>query len=173
MDEIDPNQLSLRIYPDPILKEVCTPFKTPLPDNIAEIAERMLDIMYDHEGIGLAAPQAGLNKRIIVYDLSGDGAEPNALVNPEIIEFDKSSEEGEEGCLSFPDIRAPVDRPKKIKLKALELNGDEIEFECSELAAIMFQHEIDHLNGISFVERLNDHEKENVSSQLTQLEKSS
>lgn len=171
MDEIDPNQLELRVYPDPILKEVCTPFQTPLPDNIAEIAEVMLDIMYDYDGIGLAAPQAGLNKRIIVYDLSGDGDKPNALVNPEIIEFDKDIKDGEEGCLSFPEIRAPVSRSQTIKIKALELNGDEIEFECGELAAIMFQHEIDHLNGISFVDRVEDKEKENISSQLFELEK--
>jgi peptide deformylase len=173
MDEIDPNSLSLRVYPDPILKEVCTPFSTPLPDNIAQIAEHMLDIMYDYEGIGLAAPQAGLNKRIIVYDLSEKGDDPHALINPEIVDFDKNEEEGEEGCLSFPEIRAPVKRWPQIKIKALELNGDEIEFECDELMAIMFQHEIDHLNGISFVERLVDEEKENVSDQLTRLERMS
>jgi peptide deformylase len=171
MEQIDANQLSLRTYPDPILKEVCTPFSLPLPENIAEVAERMLDIMYDYDGIGLAAPQAGLNKRIIVFDLSGNGDDPNALINPEIIEFDKELKDGEEGCLSFPEIRASVARSSKIKLKALELNGDEIEFECTELEAIMFQHEIDHLNGITFVERVEEEDKSNVAKELERLAK--
>jgi peptide deformylase len=171
MENLDPEQLRLRVYPDPILKEVCTPFSLPLPENIAEIAERMLDIMYDYEGIGLAASQAGLNKRMIVYDLSENGDDPNALINPEIVEFDEEACENEEGCLSFPQLRAKVERSPRIKLKALELNGDEVEIECSELEAIMFQHEIDHLNGITFVERVGEEDKAEVASQLEDLKR--
>lgn len=167
---IDPKDLSLRIYPDPILKTESTPFELPLPDNIEDIAERMLEIMYDHDGIGLAANQAGFTKRMIVYDLGGEEEDPHALINPVIIKEDKKKVCGEEGCLSFPEIRAEVMRADSITIEGYDIRGEKVSFECNELLAVMFQHEIDHLNGINFVDRLQPTELMQVKHMLKELE---
>ena len=151
---IDPSDLELHTYPAEILKQKATPFELPLPENIQEVGEKMLEIMYDFNGIGLAGPQAGLGKRIIVFDLSEAGDQPHILINPEIDTASKDKVNGEEGCLSFPEIHGNVMRHSTVVVKGLNEKGEEVSFEASELMSAMFQHEIDHLDGITFVDRL-------------------
>lgn len=162
--------LYLRIYPDPILKKKALPFQQPLPENIQTIGERMLEIMYESNGIGLAGPQAGISKRIIVYDLSENRDEPHILINPEIVSTEGGKVDSEEGCLSFPDINGFVKRDPSISVKGLLPDGSETNIQASELMAAMFQHEIDHLDGITFVDRLSPTGKIKVKKQLKSLE---
>ena len=166
---IDLSSVSLRIYPDPILKLKAEALSLPLPENVQELGKKMLDIMYENKGIGLAAPQAGLSVRIIVFDLSEERNEPHILINPEIIYASKEKVKEEEGCLSFPEINGYVIRHEKVKVKGLTAQGDEIEMEGEELMAAMFQHEIDHLDGIAFVDRLGATGKMKVRHQLEDL----
>jgi peptide deformylase len=158
--KIDLNELTLRYYPDPVLKQVCEPFELPLPENMTELVEKIASIMYDIEGaVGLAAPQVGLSKRLIVYDLRITGNNNYGyLINPQIIKT-KGTMISEEGCLSFPGILATVNRPKQITVKAItDLNGTEeilrIKEEEDGFMLNMLCHEIDHLDGITFETRM-------------------
>ena len=126
--------------------------------------------MYDFNGIGLAGPQAGLSKRIIVFDLSEAGDDPHILINPEIVDSSKEKASKEEGCLSFPEIQGIVTRSCEVTVKGYSPKGEEISFEASELMAAMFQHEIDHLDGITFVDRLGATSKMRLRKQLVNLE---
>jgi peptide deformylase len=167
---INVSDMGLRVYPDPILKTKAEPFALPLPENIEQIGEKMSEIMYDYQGIGLAGPQAGLSWRVIVFDLSEERNEPTVLINPEIIETSKDKVKEEEGCLSFPEIHGYVIRHESVKVKGLNTKGEEVELEGSGLMAAMFQHEIDHLNGVTFVDRLGATGKMKVRKMLQALE---
>lgn len=168
-EALRPESLSLRIYPDPILTKKARPFETPLPGNMADIAARMLDIMYEKEGVGLAGPQAGLLYRIIVYDLGHEKREPGVLINPEIVGTSGKVEQ-EEGCLSFPGVRANVLRSERLELRGLDCSGAKLAIKAEGLLSIMFQHEIDHLEGITFVQRLSPTERMAVKDALKELE---
>ncbi len=143
-------------FPDKRLQEISTPIEK-ITDEIRELASDMLEVMYDEPGIGLAAPQVAETIRLIVVDTewTADGAEqrPLVLVNPEIVE---SSGEivWTEGCLSVPDFEADVERASHVKLRASNLEGEDLEIAASELQAVCFQHEIDHLDGILFIDRI-------------------
>jgi len=141
-------------YPDPELKKVSNPV-TVITDKTRELVRDMADTMYDAPGIGLAAPQIGVHQRIIVIDISAKDEKPELIVaiNPEIIHAEGEEYE-EEGCLSVPKYAANVRRHARIVVKALNLDGEEITFRADELLAIAFQHEIDHLNGILFIDHL-------------------
>lgn len=170
--KIDTSAMGLHVYPAPILKKRAEAIALPLPENIEAVAERMFDIMDDYHGIGLAGPQAGLSLRIIVYDLSEDGSGAQVLINPEIVDCDKAKVKSEEGCLSFPEINGTVDRNKSVTVRGLRLDGEEVELQAEGLEGYMFQHEIDHLNGVTFVDRLGPTGKMRVKRQLEELEHS-
>ena len=147
--------LEILTYPDPKLKEKSQPVEK-VDDEIRTLADDMLETMYAAPGIGLAAPQVGVLKRVIVLDVEyrkeGEG-NPLVFINPEIV--DSSGETVfEEGCLSVPEFNAEVKRFSNITMKALNLDGEEITVEADGLLAIALQHEIDHLDGILFVDRL-------------------
>lgn len=170
MKDIAPDNLTLQIYPAPVLSRRADEVVFPLPDNFPAIFERMAEIMYDHNGVGLAGPQADLPFRVLVYDLSEERDQPLVLINPEILESDGNMD-FEEGCLSFPDIRATVKRAAKIKVSARDENNREVIIESDdELTCAMLQHEIDHLNGITFIERLRPMEKMRIRADLKELE---
>ncbi|ABB15321.1 MULTISPECIES: peptide deformylase [Carboxydothermus] len=133
---------------DPILKEIAKPIKEITP-NIIKLLENMADTMYAYNGVGLAAPQIGVSKRAIVVDV-GEGL--IELINPEIIEV-SGEEKDIEGCLSVPGVQGEVVRAKKVTVKGLNRYGEEIVIPAEGLLARAFQHEIDHLNGILFVEK--------------------
>lgn len=160
------------IYPDPILQRP-TEKVTEFDEELRTLAADMFESMYKAIGIGLAAPQIGVSKRITVIDLSNqkNPEEKIVLVNPEIIHKEGKQVE-EEGCLSLPDIRDKVTRAAKVKVKAQDLDGKPIEFEGSELLARAFQHEIDHLDGILFPWRVSALKRDLILRRIRKLQKS-
>ena len=138
---------TIRVQGDPVLEKICKPVKELTP-RTKELIEDMLDTMYEAMGVGLAAPQVGILKRIVVIDV-GDG--PIVLINPEILETE-GSQTGDEGCLSLPGKAGVVTRPNYVKVRALDENMVERELEGTELLARAFCHEIDHLDGHLYTE---------------------
>ncbi|MBO5197931.1 MAG: peptide deformylase [Lachnospiraceae bacterium] len=126
---------------------------TEVTPKIAELINDMLETMYDAQGVGLAAVQVGILKRIVVIDVSPEGDDPIVLINPEIIET-SGSQTGEEGCLSLPGKSGVVTRPNYVKVKAYDEEMNEIVYEGTELLARAFCHEIDHLDGHMYVEKV-------------------
>jgi len=147
-------------YPDPVLKKKSAPVAI-INDKIRELARDMAETMYDAPGVGLAAPQIGVLQRVIVIDVSPKDEEPNLIVaiNPEIIHASGESYE-EEGCLSVPRYGANVRRHASVVVKAVNLEGEEMTWRAEGLLAVAFQHEIDHLDGILFVDHLSPLKKE-------------
>lgn len=140
---------NIRTDNDPVLRKVCKVVKA--VDSRTEILiGDMLDTMYKAEGVGLAAPQVGILKRVIVIDV-GEG--PIVLINPEII-YSEGEVQGNEGCLSIPGRSGEVIRPEYVKVKGLDRKGNEIEVEGRELLARALCHEIDHLNGILYIDKI-------------------
>jgi peptide deformylase len=142
--------MSVRVivkHPDPILREVSVPVKN-ITANIHKLLDDMAETMYAANGVGLAAPQVGINKRVIVVDM-GDGI--IEMINPEIISME-GEQIGPEGCLSIPGLTGEVKRAMKCKVRALDRHGNEFEMEGEGLLARAFQHEVDHLNGILFID---------------------
>lgn len=138
---------TIRTEGDAVLNKISKPIKEMTPKLLALIAD-MLDTMYDSNGVGLAAPQIGMLKRIVVIDV-GDG--PMVLINPEILEKD-GEQTGDEGCLSVPGMAGQVTRPNYVKVKALDVNMEEVIYEGEGLLARAFCHEIDHLDGHLYTE---------------------
>jgi peptide deformylase len=143
-------------FPDPRLKRVSEPIGE-ITDAIRELARDMCDVMYDEPGIGLAAPQVGQAIRMFVIDTewSEDGNErsPRVMINPEFL-HKEGKITWEEGCLSVPDYTAEVERAARVTLRALDLDGKEIIEEAEGLRAVCLQHELDHLDGILFIDRI-------------------
>ena len=141
-------------YPDPELKKRSVPV-TVINEKIRELVRDMAETMYDAPGVGLAAPQIGVHQRIVVIDVSAKDEAPDLIVaiNPVITHAEGESYE-EEGCLSVPKYAANVRRHARVVVTALNLEGEEIVYKADELLAIAFQHEIDHLDGILFVDHL-------------------
>ena len=141
-------------YPEPVLQRPAAPV-TEFNDELRTLVDDMFESMYAAQGIGLAAPQVGISKRVTVLDLSFQ-KEPEArivLINPEIT-FKQGKQYGEEGCLSLPDIHEKVSRAAIVKVKAQTVTGEWREYRGEELLARAFQHEIDHLDGVLFTTRM-------------------
>lgn len=139
----------IRVQGDAVLEKVCKEVKALTPRNLVLI-EDMLDTMYEAQGVGLAAPQVGILKRIVVIDV-GEG--PIILINPEILET-SGEQTGDEGCLSVPGLAGQVTRPNYVKVKAFDENMEEVIYEGEGLLARAFCHEIDHLDGHLYVEKV-------------------
>jgi peptide deformylase len=143
-------------FPDPRLKRVSKPVAK-ITDEIRALAQDMLEVMYDEPGIGLAAPQVGEPIRLVVMDTTwteeGSERSPIVVVNPEIVEREGTIT-WNEGCLSVPDFQAEVERSGRVRVRGLDLEGRPFEEEAEELRAVCFQHEIDHLDGILFIDRI-------------------
>jgi peptide deformylase len=140
---------SIRMFGDPVLRQRAAEV-TEFDGELARLAATMIDTMHEAYGVGLAAPQVGVQKRMYTYDV-GDG--PATLVNPEIV--DSSGEWAyDEGCLSIPDLHVEVIRPKVVTVRGLDLDGNEVTIEGDELMGRLIQHEIDHLDGTLFLDRL-------------------
>ena len=147
---------------DEILKKKSRPVEV-FDEKLQELIDDMIDTMHQKDGVGLAAVQVGVLKRVIVIDTYEEGEPVHIFINPEIIET-KGEREVEEGCLSFPNKFAKVKRPEKVKIKALDRNGKEIELTATELLAQAICHEVDHLNGIVFVDKMIPGTLETVTS---------
>jgi peptide deformylase len=142
---------TVRTYGDPVLKQVAREVDQ-VDSSLVKLVDDMVETMYDSEGAGLAAPQVGVQKRLFVYDV-GDG--PEAIVNPTLVETDGEWYH-EEGCLSIPGLRLGIVRPNQVHLHGYDLDGDEVSLEADEFLGRVFQHELDHLDGVLMVERLDD-----------------
>jgi peptide deformylase len=150
--------LKLRFYPDPVLKEVAKPVET-FDGELKKFLDDMAETMYTFQGIGLAANQVGVTKRVFVVDTSRTGGKPQFFINPEIID---SAEPilFEEGCLSIPDFRERVKRFRCVRIKAQNAQGEYFEQDAEDLEAVAYQHELDHLNGVLFVDKLSQLKKQ-------------
>jgi len=160
-------------YPHPSLRaenaEVVLPDEQ---DSITQLSKEMLKIMYAAEGVGLAAPQIGVNKRLMVYNPTGDSKkwmDETILVNPRIVEYSNAEDEQIEGCLSFPDMQGEVIRSKWIKVEAVTPKGRKIKKKFKGWEARIFQHEYDHLDGTVYTDRLSLETKVKVQPRLDEL----
>jgi len=160
------------IVPDPRLKRVSTPVEA-VDDNLRALMDDMLETMYDAPGIGLAAIQVGVAKRVIVMDIApreGD-REPRYFVNPEILWRSEETQPYEEGCLSVPDIYDEVERPARVKLRYLNYQGDAVEEDAEGVFAVCIQHEMDHLDGVLFIDHLSRLKRERAVSKVKKAAK--
>ena len=139
---------NIRVEGDPLLRKKSKPVKE-ITDRIRMLAEDMLETMYDANGVGLAAPQVGILKRMVTIDVSEDGNSPMVLINPEILETE-GEQTGPEGCLSLPGLQGTVSRPQHVKVAYTDLDGERITVEGDDLLARCFCHEIDHLDGVLY-----------------------
>ncbi len=163
-------ELPIRIFPDPVLRVKCPPV-TVFDRSLKRLAADMVETMRAAPGVGLAAPQVGVEKRLAVVDISvGEEEEGvlHVLVNPEIVAVD-GREVDVEGCLSIPGITEKVERPARIRVRALDLDGEPFEVEAESLEARAICHEIDHLDGVLFVDRLRGLKKEKARRALRRL----
>ena len=142
---------NIRYDTDEVLRKRSKEVET-IDNKIRELAIDMLDTMYKFDGVGLAAPQVGILKRIITIDI-GEG--PKVLINP-VIKKAQGKQTGEEGCLSFPNVFGNVDRPESVVVEAFDIDGNKIKIKAKGLEAVVLSHEIDHLDGILFVDKAYD-----------------
>ncbi len=160
------------ILPDPRLRAVADPIDT-IDADIKTLAQDMLDTMYEAPGIGLAAPQIGELKRIVVMDLSKDD-EPKApivMINPEILKFSEDTVVTEEGCLSIPELYYDVERPAEVTVRYTDLDGKEQQMEAADRFAICVQHELDHLDGVMYIDYLSRLKRDRVLKKFQKAEK--
>ena len=158
--------------PDPRLKLVSKPVPA-VTDETRALMDDMLATMYAAPGIGLAAIQIGVPERVIVMDLAKDGEEPNPkfFVNPEILDPAEATVPYNEGCLSVPDIYDDVDRPERCRVRYLDYDGNEVVENCEGLYAVCIQHEMDHLEGIVFLDHLSKLKRDRAIKKLVKAEK--
>ncbi len=143
------------VVPNPVLKQVSSPVEQ-VDDDLRALMDDMLETMYAAPGVGLAAIQIGVPKRVIVMDLAREGEEkqPRYFVNPEILWKSEETKPYEEGCLSVPEYFDEVERPAKVTLRYLNYQGEQVEEEAEDLFAVCIQHEMDHLDGVLFIDHL-------------------
>ncbi len=161
-------KLTILEFPDPRLRTVAEPVRE-VNDAVRAIIADMFETMYDAPGIGLAATQVNIHQRIITIDLSEEQNEPLVLINAEFEVIDDEPHRYQEGCLSVPGFYEDVVRPQHIRVRALDQNGAEQTFEAHELLAVCIQHEIDHLNGKLFVDRISPLKRNRIRHKLEKL----
>ena len=164
-------KLKLYEYPHPILKKKAEKVAA-VDDNLRRLLDDMLETMYADNGCGLAAPQIGVSQRIVVIDIAGEGEEPAPMymVNPEIVWASEEKEICEEGCLSVPGQRAEVERPASVRIKYLDYNGEPQEILAEDFLAV---HEIDHLDGILYIDRISRLKRQMLLKKLEKARKES
>lgn len=143
----------LRYLGDPVLRQSAAPVEA-VTEEVRRLIEDMFDTMYAEEGVGLAAPQVGVSQRIIVVDSRQADEPPFALVNPEILDASDDLERDEEGCLSIPGLKEVVERPGAVRVQGIDRDGQPLVLEAEGLLARILQHEIDHINGVLFIDRV-------------------
>jgi len=163
--------MKLVLYPEEVLRVKCSPLRE-IDDRVFRRAQRMLKLMYEHEGLGLAGPQVGWSERIVTLDADGSKKGELIFVNPRIVEADGEQHE-QEGCLSIPGIWCGVRRSQKVLVEAYTIHGKPVQMEAEGLVARAWQHEIDHLNGVLFIDRLPPTALFQIRSKLKELEQMS
>lgn len=161
-------------YGNPILREIAPPVES-ITKKDCELIESMLETMYHNKGVGLAAPQVGVSKRIFVADVkqTEEKGDPHPLIfiNPEITAESEEDATFKEGCLSLPDVEGEVYRPVRISIKAYNKNLKPFDIEADKLLARIIQHEIDHLNGILFIDKIGKIKRSLIAGQINQIRK--
>ena len=163
--------MDIVLYPDPRLRAKNKDIEM-FDAELKSVVQQMFDAMYATKGVGLAAPQVGLNKKLLVFNASGEKESSNqeiVLCNPKIVQKSKDKEVGDEGCLSFPNIYGSVNRHLTIKVRAQDIEGNPFDIEFEGWAARIFQHEFDHIDGILFVDRMTPTSKELIKHDLEYL----
>lgn len=161
--------LDILHYPDPRLRNAAAPVER-VDDGVRRLVDDMLETMYDAPGIGLAATQVNVPQRVVVIDVSEQRDSPLCLINPEILE-EEGVVEMEEGCLSVPGIYDTVQRAERIKMRALDRDGNPYELAAEGLLAICVQHEIDHLNGKLFIDRLSQLKRQRLKKKADRFQR--
>ncbi len=151
----------IRTYGDPVLRQRADEIAD-IDGSVVALTGQMFPLMYDAPGIGLAATQVGVNRRLFVYDVGDD---PQVLVNPVITES-RGEWEFDEGCLSIPGLSLHIVRPKEVHITGYDLHGNEVSIEADELLARLFQHELDHLDGVVMLDRCDDDERKRALREL-------
>jgi peptide deformylase len=146
-------RLNIELLGSDVLRRKAEAVPTPGPELDRLVAD-MFETMYDASGIGLAAPQIGLSERLIVVDVKEDGAQPMALLNPTVVESGSGKDRVEEGCLSIPGVAATVERPTSVVVEATDARGQPVRIQAQGMLARCLQHEIDHLDGVLFIDRI-------------------
>ncbi|MDO3381706.1 peptide deformylase [Gilvimarinus algae] len=160
--------LEILEFPDPRLRTIAQPVET-VDDSIRELIDNMFETMYAAPGIGLAATQVNVHRRIVVMDISEDQSEPRVFINPEVTVLGEDMQPYEEGCLSVPGFYDSVDRPIRIRVNALDRDGNPFTLEPDGLLAVCIQHELDHLNGKLFVDYLSQVKRQRIRKKLEKL----
>ncbi|MBA4502931.1 peptide deformylase [Marinobacterium marinum] len=158
-------KLNILEFPDPRLRTIAEPVEQ-VDDAIRQLVDDMFETMYDAPGIGLAATQINVHKRVVTIDISEDKSEPLVLINPEYTILQEDLESMQEGCLSVPGFYEDVTRPNRVLLKALDRDGTPYEMEAEGLLAVCIQHELDHLNGKLFVDHLTALKRNRIRTKL-------
>lgn len=166
-------RMPIRIFGDPVLRERAAEV-VDFDQHLRQLADDMMETMRAAAGAGLAANQVGVLKRMFTWDVGGAEAAPDdparahagAYVNPEIVDASEELQEGEEGCLSFPGLFYPTKRPLRVRLRARDVHGEELQVDGEGLLARVFLHEIDHLNGILFVDHLARHDRKDAMRRI-------
>jgi peptide deformylase len=158
---------AVRIVGDPVLRQQASPVAD-LDGRLARLVDDMVATLYEAEGLALAAPQIGVQKRLWVYDMHDDEG-PKVVVNPVITES-RGEWVHEEGCLSVPGLAWEITRPKEVHLTGLDLDGNELSIDADELLARMFQHELDHLDGVLLIDRLAPEQRKDAKRAVRELQ---
>ncbi len=162
--------LQILEFPDPRLRTIAKTVET-VDNSVRVLLDDMCATMYNASGIGLAATQIDIHRRIVVLDVSDTGNQPQVFINPEIIILDGPEHEYEEGCLSIPGFHETVSRPEKIIVKALDREGNPFELQPEGLLAVCIQHEVDHLNGKLFVDHISQLKRKRIRAKLEKQHK--
>lgn len=162
--------LEILEFPDPRLRIKAKPVEK-VDERIRTLVADMFETMYEARGIGLAATQVNVHEQVIVIDLSEERSQPMVFINPEITVLDQDMADWEEGCLSVPGYSETVERPKHVRVKALNEQGEEFVIEPEDLLAVCIQHEMDHLNGKLFVDYLSPLKRQRIRSKLEKTQR--
>jgi peptide deformylase len=157
--------LNILEFPDPRLRTIAKRVDV-VDDELRQLIDDMFETMYDAPGIGLAATQVNVHKRVVVMDLSEDKTEPLVFINPEFEQLTDEMDQYQEGCLSVPGFYENVDRPQKVRIRALDRDGQSFEMVAEGLLAVCIQHECDHLNGKLFVDYLSSLKRDRIRKKL-------
>ncbi len=150
---VDPEELKIVLYPDPVLRRVAEPVQA-VTDEVRGVVRQMLQLMHQARGVGLAAPQVGLSWRLFVANPTGDPADDRVFINPKLTLPSDRKHTRDEGCLSIPRVTGDITRPLGITIDALDENGQAFQLTSDDLAARVWQHENDHLDGILILDRM-------------------
>ena len=157
--------LNILEFPDPRLRTIAKPVAE-VDDALRQVIDDMFETMYEAPGIGLAATQVNVHKQRIVIDISEDKSQPLVFINPKLEPLTQDLGEYQEGCLSVPGFYEKVERPERVKVNALDRNGEPFEMICEGLLAVCIQHEVDHLNGKLFVDYLSSLKRDRIKKKL-------